>query len=252
MGKLSALLCFLILSLNLTSCSSVSPGSARQPSPYIQKLGSETVALVYEISPNNTHVFCTGVWVGSNAILTAAHCVDGVMGKMNEDKAEDAPDFQEIGLPIHFIQENETMGMDEEPSAVHLSKVSFMDVDHDLALLHAEGRAIPPHAIAELAVVNPAIGDKIHIVGHTIGLYWTYLEGTVSAYRETMPSDFVSKTGPFTQVNASIEHGNSGGGCFDLDGKLIGIVSFMAPIPSTSFLIGLSSLQHFLHDHLHS
>ena len=170
---------------------------------------------------------------------------------MNKEQAKGAPALKEVGLSIHFIQENENMGVGQEPSAIHLSKVSFIDEDHDLALLYVVGRAIPPHAVIELADTSPAVGEKIHVVGHTIGLYWTHVDGTVSAYRDIMPGSPVEKLGPFLQINASVYPGNSGGGCFDSHGKLVGIVSFIAPTPDTAFLIGLKSIQDFLHVHLH-
>jgi hypothetical protein len=257
----------------LLGCSSgLPPNVARTPSPYLQKIGNQTVALVFENRRGNYHAFCTGVWVGSNAILTARHCVTSVMEHMNNEidarnekitrdmsaigkdkteiEKEMIPRFLEVGLPIHYILENEVTSPDQEPTAVHLSRSAFVDNDHDLALLHADGVAIPAHEVAELAYNNPAIGEVIHVVGHVKGLYWSYIQGTVSAYRSELEEAPEGIKGPFTQVSAPVYFGNSGGGCFDEGGKLIGVVSFIAPAPSTTFLIGLKPLRLFLNAHL--
>jgi hypothetical protein len=271
----------LILSITLLGCSSgLPPNVAKTPSPYLQKMGNQTVALVFESKRGDYHAFCTGVWVGSNAILTAHHCVSGVAEAMNneidkqnektrehmehrksnlgKEKAEIEaeivakmlPHFEEVGLPIHYILENEVTNPDQEPTAVHLSHAAFLDDKHDLALLHADGVAIPDHEVAELADNNPALGSPVHVVGHVKGLYWSYIQGNISAYRDALEEAPEGFKGPYTQISAPVFFGNSGGGCFDEDGKLIGVVSFIAPAPSTTFLIGLKPLRLFLEAHL--
>lgn len=263
----------LILSITLLGCSSsLPPNVAKTPSPYLQKIGNQTVALVFESKRGEYHAFCTGVWVGSNAILTARHCVEGVTNAMNEeiddrnekmkkdpknlgkDKAEIEeellPHYIEVGLPIHYILEDEVTNPDQEPTAIHLAHASFLDNDHDLALLHADGAAIPEHEIAEPANNNPGLGEPIHVVGHVKGLYWSYIQGNVAAYRNSLEDAPEGIKGPFTQISAPVFFGNSGGGCFDEDGKLVGVVSFIAPAPNTTFLIGLRPLRLFLEAHL--
>lgn len=271
----------LILSITLLGCSSgLPPDVAKAPSPYLQKIGNQTVALVFESKRGEYHAFCTGVWVGSNAILTARHCVEGVMEAMNKevdkrnekkreeieskkenvgkDKAdieaevqeEMTPRFSEVGLPVHYILENEVTNPDQEPTAIHLAHASFLNNDHDLALLHADGVAIPDHEVAELADNNPALGSPVHVVGHVKGLYWSYIQGNVSAYRNFIEEAPEGIKGPYTQISAPVFFGNSGGGCFDEEGKLIGVVSFIAPAPNTTFLISLKPLRLFLEAHL--
>ena len=233
---------------SLTACSghlSNKPSSA-----YTKHLGASTVALIMpstdEVGDTNYHAYCTGVWVGPTTILTAHHCVEAAAQFIANKHAgeETDPVTDVVGTPIHFIQENEVMGLGAEPSALHLGGVVFDDADHDLALVRAEGNAVPGHDVAEVADQSPAIGDKIHIVGHQKGLYWTYMEGTVSAYRDELSGSEVR--GPWMQVEAPIWFGNSGGGAFDSDGKLIGIASRMPRAPSVGYYIHVDSIRNLL------
>jgi S1-C subfamily serine protease len=167
--------------------------------------------------------------------------------KVGEDGEKEAL-VSEQGAPIHFVLENEVQNYGEEPTAWHLSRATYLDAPHDLALLHVVGTAVPSHVVAQLAKRSPAVGDRIHIVGHVKGLYWTYMEGNVAAYRQKMPID---KKGPFLQVSAPVYFGNSGGGCFDEDGKLVGIASFILTSgPNIGFFVHLNNIQDFLKDRL--
>lgn len=247
-------LCF-VLGCSQTSLNK----SPKTPSRYIQKLGDSTVALVMEVGPGKFHVYCTGIWVGDNAILTAHHCVEGAVDYINKEakehfKKEDdddnssPPEIAILGAPIHYVLENEVSNVGQEPTAVHLGRVTADDKEHDLALIYALGRAVPPHSYAELAEQSPAIGEKIHVVGHVKGLYWTYAEGTVASYREKMPIDI---KGPFMQISAPVSNGNSGGGCFDAKGKLVGVASFIRQgAPDAAFYVHLNNLRVFLDKYL--
>lgn len=267
MRRWLAVLGLVLMCFGIAGCGATLSDIPKDESPYLGKLGNQTVALVYRYDNGTVATFCTAVWVGDNAILTAAHCVDGVVERMNQDIAErnhrtklhnDMVDKEEdkwplekkmipVGAPVHFVLENEVTSPFHEPTAWHLAHVSVMDNKFDLALLHADGAAIPPHAYAELANQPPAIGEQVEVVGHQRGLYWSYTHGTVSAYRTTMP---IKLTGPWMQVQAPVFFGNSGGGCFDKDGKLIGIASFIAPAPQASFFVHLRNLRLFLDAHL--
>jgi hypothetical protein len=224
--------------------------SNKEPSAYIKHIGASTVALVMQVDTEDGdtvyHSYCTGVWVGPQTILTAHHCVQGAAEFITQKKEglEEGTPLDVMGTPIHFTLENEVMGVGEEPSAMHLGKVVFDDEDHDLALVKAVGKAIPMHDVATLADQSPAIGDKIHIVGHQKGLYWTYMEGTVAAYRDELGGSDVM--GPWMQLEAPVWFGNSGGGAFNSDGELIGIASRIAKAPSVAYYVHVDSIRKLL------
>lgn len=219
-------------------------------------VSNDTVALMHDSKP-----FCTGVWVSQDTILTANHCVDGLVKFLNDanDDTEEAalqslfPWFLPskivipLGLTIPFILPHEVVEVGKAPSAIHNSIATVLYKDLDLALLKAVG-TIPDHGIAKLANNTPEQGDRIHTVGHTVGLlYWTYTPGYVSAYRRELTSitnDIVN--GPFMQVSGPMFFGNSGGGAFNDDGELVGIFSFIVKVPNTSFCIHLKTIRAVL------
>lgn len=238
--------CILVfLALFIISCSSTITNKA--PSAYTQRLNSSTVALIYHDTDADAYkAYCTGVWVAKDEILTAHHCVVAIAKRTALDKTEEMPDDL-TGTKMHFTMSNEVAQYGEEPTVLHLAKAVRLDEAHDLALVQVEGTAIPDHEIATLPSKSPAVGEKIYIVGHPGGMYWTYIEGTVASYRERL--DIIDKTGPWLQVEAPVWYGNSGGGCFDSDGHLVGIASFISRAPEQGFFVHAETIRKFLYEH---
>lgn len=270
--------------LGLTSCGGVfsSVPSPLSTDKLVAHEGNSTVALVHtdedsaddEVSA--VRPLCSAVWVDKTHILTAYHCAKGVQEELQDKQDEreknapvcgglaallhlcstDAVEHKVIemkGLPVHFVQWKEADEPGKEPTAQHLSHVVSWNEEHDLALLEAAGQAIPSHEIAKVAAAVPAMGERIHVCGHPKGLYWTFLEGTVAGYRQSLPhlsakGDKVKSVGPYLQLEVPIYFGNSGGGAFDDAGQLIGIADFMLKLPSEGFFIPVDPIRTFLID----
>lgn len=230
-----------ILLFILTSCATTN-SATRATSSYIKDQGSKTVALVFQVTEEETKTYCTGVWVGDNIIITASHCIEGVLEHINEQRSKP---LTSKNLRIHYIVDKEVDEVGKNPTGTHLGTCIGTDSVHDLALIRAEGNNIPTHGYAELSEQTPAIGEKVTVTGHPTGLYWSYIEGIVSAHRADMPIG-EDRMGPYIQVSIPVWYGNSGGGLFDSDGKLVGIASFIAPPPNTAFFIDISSIRDFL------
>lgn len=221
-----------------------SMGKIRQSSPLIKHIADSTVALVLRRPDNSVRVYCTGVWVSENIILTAHHCVQSAVNVIYGAEEVDAP---VDGASIYYILENEVTSVEEEPTAVHLAQVAQDDANHDLTLVKALGNAVPKHDIAKLADVSPGVGERLHFCGHVGGLYWTFVEGVVAAYRKELP---VERSGSFLQVSAPVYFGNSGGGAFNTDGELVGIASFLIKrIPNTAFYVHLTHVKKLIEEY---
>jgi len=64
------------------------------------------------------------------------------------------------------------------------------------------------------------MGQRVFAIGNPVGLNWTYTEGVVSALRK---NSFGTRDLTVVQIQTPLNHGNSGGGLYDLEGYLIGV-----------------------------
>lgn len=197
-----------------------------------QRIQDYTVALVNitkEDKETSATSYCTGVWIEVNEILTAAHCVDD----------EDAKPWKSpMGDPVTYVIKKE-IDLDQSTS-YHPGVVVFFDKNVDLALIQVDLSKMPTHTFVSLPNELPAIGERVYQVGHPHKLYWSFSEGEISAYRTSF------EIGEVIQANISVWYGNSGGGLFDRDGKLIGICSRKLEVPSMGYYVHLDSIKRFL------
>jgi len=92
--------------------------------------------------------------------------------------------------------------------------------DIDLALLRV---ATPKGFVPTLKYQfgrQLSMGQKVFAIGNPVGLNWTYTDGVISALRKNR---FGSKELTVVQIQTPLNHGNSGGGLYDLEGYLIGV-----------------------------
>jgi len=97
------------------------------------------------------------------------------------------------------------------------AKVIGVDTKTDLALLKADGKDFPYVTFAAHA---PRVGDWVIAVGNPFGLGGTVTAGIVSARGRDIGS------GPyddFLQIDAPVNHGNSGGPTFNIEGEVVGV-----------------------------
>lgn len=184
------------------------------------ELTSKTVALVLvDEDSGETRAYCTGVWVGMESILTAAHCVEGA--SLGEEESD--PGLWYAVRSDIFVGGS---AIEAKYPVAHRARVLELDGEHDLALLAADGQT-PLHGIAELGA-SPSQGEHVHSMGHARGLWWSYSSGDVAAIRfaplGSIPMIWIQTTAP-------ISPGNSGGGLFDEDGRLVGICSRAVSAP---------------------
>lgn len=96
------------------------------------------------------------------------------------------------------------------------AEVLTSDEFQDLAVLRPAGNPGPGVEIVDDSVGPPSIGSSVFAIGSPFGLQNTVTAGVVSAFRGEQGR-------PLIQFDAPVNPGNSGGGLFDLEGRLIGI-----------------------------
>jgi S1-C subfamily serine protease len=192
--------------------------SAKAPAGHVDRarvLRDKTVALVqFDEESESVRAYCTGVWVSETAILTAAHCVAS------------NPLARLFGLeepPPKFVVESDVFVNGAEIKFPHARAawVASFDDEHDLALLRTNA-APKHHGIAEMSAELIEQGLFVQSMGHAKWLWYSYSSGDVAAVRYApIGSDPIF----WIQATAPISPGNSGGGLFDENGRLLGICS---------------------------
>jgi serine protease Do len=93
----------------------------------------------------------------------------------------------------------------------------YSDVEHDLCLLRvplAEG-----DPVARLREDRPRVGEQVHAMGFILGISPRLSSGEISALFDYDGGRVIQSTTPFSS-------GASGGGLFDDQGRVVGIVTF--------------------------
>ncbi len=171
-----------------------SASAAADLSDLVQKVQPAVVTVVTYDIHRHASGFGSGFFVDSRGhVVTNHHVVEG---------AYDA----EVRLHDGTLLPVETVAA-EDPEA-------------DLVRLKVPA---PEGGTAWLAVAGaaPKIAEPVLVVGSPLGLEKTVSEGIVSAVRRA------PGLGPFFQISAPISRGSSGGPVLNMDGEVVGVVSFM-------------------------
>jgi len=86
----------------------------------------------------------------------------------------------------------------------------------DIALLKIEPKK--PLAFVKFSDKKPRVGDWVLAVGNPFGLGGTVTAGIVSALARNIGDPY-----DFMQIDAAVNHGNSGGPAFNLEGDVVGV-----------------------------
>lgn len=224
-GSMRGSVVFMFLALfGMTVCTPPKPSLSyqeQQKKEIVKNLERKTVALIDLGNSGDLHPYCSGVWISKNTILTANHCVN-----KDETTSEKLVLFQDYR---------------DQNKLARVAIVSATDSDNDLALIIATN---PPddHPIASLSQADVWDGQKVGIVGHTVGLWWSYSEGVISSTRND-----VGKFSKLLQISSPAWFGNSGGGAFDEEGNMVGMCSWiMGKAPMMTFFVHKDIIKKFL------
>ena len=92
----------------------------------------------------------------------------------------------------------------------------------DLAVIKIEADNLPAATLGNS--VNTAVGTTVYAIGNPLGVFTSSVSrGIISGLDRTITIDGVSMT--LMQTDAAVNPGNSGGGLFNAEGELIGVVN---------------------------
>lgn len=121
-------------------------------------------------------------------------------------------------------------GMHLESYAIKATLVGG-SVTYDIALLKVSGSEVIKNSYAMAADIASSEGvrafDRVYAVGNSEGMGLSATEGIVSVESENLDiagADNSMISLRVMRVDAAVNHGNSGGGLYDENGKLVGIV----------------------------
>ena len=101
------------------------------------------------------------------------------------------------------------------------ARVIGSDSKTDLAVIKIDVDDLPYSSFADSSTLM--LGQDVIVIGNPLGLGITCSNGIISALEKEIYINDVYMT--VIQTNAAINSGNSGGGLFDIEGNLIGIVN---------------------------
>lgn len=117
----------------------------------------------------------------------------------------------------HIVEDQEVMVVTMPDRTKHMSINIVTDPNSDIAILKIDVEDAP---YVHLRPDYPQQGEPVFVIGHPLGIFNTISLGIVSNVRISKP--------PYDSeaiiTDAEVTHGNSGGGLFDMEGRLLGIV----------------------------
>lgn len=170
------------------------------------------------------HAGCSGVYISEDGdILTAKHCVEGE------------------GLILSSVTVTTVTG------TTYDAEVKAISFPYDLALLKSKYKYIN-HKFPYTKILkshNVRLGQELLAIGHPLGLFWTVSSGIVSYVSRLLAEGY------YSQFDAVIAPGSSGGPVFNNKGELIGIMSRyrggpMASLTGLNFMVGPPQIRDFL------
>ncbi len=223
--KIGAAICALALSLSLLAGNASAATLVAVDLADTVELASPSVVEVFtetkQVSPSYQEYVTEGA--GSGVVLTADgyivtnhHVIDGASA-----------------IRVRLSGEN-----------AYAASLVGTDEKTDLAVLKIEASGLTPAKLSDSSQIR--VGDFVIAIGNPLGeLGGTVTEGIISAKDREITIDGQAMT--LLQTSAAVNPGNSGGGLFDLDGELVGVVnakSAGSDIEGLAFAIPSNTVQH--------
>jgi putative serine protease PepD len=125
----------------------------------------------------------------------------------------------------HVIENAQAITVTLADGSTYKATVVGSDVSTDLAVLKVSAPAAKLHALTLGDSAAVGVGDEVVAIGDPFGLDNTVTAGIVSAVGREITAPDNSPIENVIQTDAPINHGNSGGPLFDMQGHVIGVTA---------------------------
>lgn len=153
--------------------------------------------IVVNVTLAGRRVQGSGIVIGREQIVTNHHVIDGATA-------------------IHVAYGGRTLA----------ARLAHFDAAHDLAILRVPGLDQPRVTQRPSSLVQ--VGERVYAIGALRGLDLSLSDGLIAALRPEKDGSGIETGAAILQTTAPISPGSSGGGLFDVQGRLIGITTFSA------------------------
>jgi S1-C subfamily serine protease len=127
-----------------------------------------------------------------------------------------------LATAAHVVTQKGTLLiLDDSRTAFYEVLATQVLPDYDLALVRV--RAHDQFFVTPATLAQPVAGEQVRIWGHADQSFWSLALGTVRETNAQIPG--TSGGSRITIECAACDHGDSGSGVFDAQGRLIGIVT---------------------------
>lgn len=115
-----------------------------------------------------------------------------------------------------------------------ISRILAVDEESDYVIFKVKGESFPFLKIATKAI---SVGDDVFAIGSPQGLENSLTKGSISQFRNINNTDIL-------QIDATIDHGSSGGALFNMNGEVIGVTSSGFEGSNLNFAIDISEVPY--------
>jgi serine protease Do len=193
----------------------------------------------------------------SNRMTDSQGIIDGNKKDLSDGSGFIVGENGYIFTNSHVIDSAEKIEIVLKDGSKYVAKVVGKDERSDIALLKIDVDIKLP--VVEFADSDSHIEvlDPVVIVGNPLGFGKTVTCGVVSCEKRDLSPQMaeLGKGGDlvsYVQIDASVNYGNSGGPVFNVDGKMVGMVTVFIPDSRIAFIIPHNVLKRAFDDFVKS
>ncbi len=213
-------------------------------SPTRGSLSFEDATVKVNYAETGDSPLVTAAEIANPTVVTINTYLTGTMGGATKVSAGSGVIWTDNGYIVtcnHVIENAQTIVVTLSNEQSFEAQIVGVDPVTDLAVIKINASdKLPATTIRGTALI---LGEAVVAIGNPLGaLSNTVTDGIISSLERQITVE--GKTMTLIQTNAAVNHGNSGGGLFDCNGSLVGIVnakSTEAQVEGIGFAIPVST-----------